>query len=245
VAAVCADGSTSSPSLIYSSTNSTLQASWVGGIEAEKHKLFLSSTLSGWTNNDVDLAWLEQVFRRQTKEKARWQRNWRLLILDGHSSHLTMDFIDYCCANSILLAIFPPHNTQTLQPLGVVCFKPLSSNYSALTNHLYKMQELLVVQKGYFFPLFWSAWQSFFTTDIVRKSFKATSIWPMDLSVIVAVYAVKQKVMCVFLLCFSVVAMTLIAAALVCLHDVSLMYTCVKSAHGLERGALGQCAWHT
>jgi hypothetical protein len=31
----------------------------------------------------------------------------------------------------------------------------------------------------------------------------------------------------------------------VCLHNVSLMYTCAESAHGLERRALGQCTWHT
>jgi hypothetical protein len=63
VAAVCSDGSTLPPSLIYSSANSTLQASWVDGIEAEKHDVFVSSTPSGWTNNDVGLAWLEQVFQ--------------------------------------------------------------------------------------------------------------------------------------------------------------------------------------
>jgi hypothetical protein len=96
-----------------------------------------------------------------------------------------MDFIDYCYANSILLAVFPPHSTHTLQPLDVICFKPLSSNYSSIvTNHLYKTQGLLAVQKEIFFPLFWSAWQSSFTTDLARKSFKATGIWPIDPSVI-------------------------------------------------------------
>jgi hypothetical protein len=31
----------------------------------------------------------------------------------------------------------------------------------------------------------------------------------------------------------------------VCLHDVSLMYTCVESAHELEGRALGQYTLHT
>lgn len=39
--------------------------------------------------------------------------------MDGHQSHLTKDFIDYCDHNKILLAIFPPHATHTLQPLDV------------------------------------------------------------------------------------------------------------------------------
>jgi hypothetical protein len=72
------------------------------------------------TNNELGLAWLEQVFDHPTKAKAR--REWRLLNLDGHGSHLTSDFIDYCDGNRILLAIFPPHATHSLQPLDVVLF---------------------------------------------------------------------------------------------------------------------------
>jgi hypothetical protein len=41
------------------------------------------------------------------------------------------------------------------------------------------------------------------------------------------------------------VAIKLVATALVCLHDVSLMYLCMESAHGVEGGALGQRTWHT
>ncbi|KAF1828973.1 hypothetical protein BDW02DRAFT_651685 [Decorospora gaudefroyi] len=65
------------------------------------------------------ISWLEQVFNRKTKQKARLSRDWRLLILDGHGSHLSMDFIEYCEAHKILLAVFPPHSTHTLQPLDV------------------------------------------------------------------------------------------------------------------------------
>jgi hypothetical protein len=31
----------------------------------------------------------------------------------------------------ILLLVYPPHSTHSLQPLDVVIFKPLSSHYSA------------------------------------------------------------------------------------------------------------------
>jgi hypothetical protein len=91
-------------------------------------RVYISSSPSRWTNNDIGLAWLKQVFDRSTKEKAG--RSYRLLILDGHGSHLTMDFIEYCDRNRILLAIYPPHSTHTLQPLDVVMFKPFSSAYS-------------------------------------------------------------------------------------------------------------------
>jgi hypothetical protein len=135
IASVCADGEVLPPGLIYPSANSTLQSTWVNDIALKKDEIFVSSTLSGWSNNDVGLAWLEQVFDRCTKKKARYRKDWRLLILDGHGSHVTMDFISYCDKQRILLAVFSPHSTHTLQPLDVVLFKPLSTAYStALTN---------------------------------------------------------------------------------------------------------------
>jgi hypothetical protein len=73
--------------------------------------------------------WLKQVFDRRTKAKAGSE--YRLLILDGHGSHLTIDFLKYCDDSKILLAVYPPHATHTLQPLDVSLFEPLATAYSA------------------------------------------------------------------------------------------------------------------
>jgi hypothetical protein len=119
LACVCASGESLLPALVYQGT-SGIQSGWVDAVEVGKHEIFFSNSESGWSNNDIGLAWLEQVFERFTKQKAR--RSYRLLILDGHGSHLTTDFIDFCDSNRILLAIFPPHSTHSLQPLDVVLF---------------------------------------------------------------------------------------------------------------------------
>jgi hypothetical protein len=66
-----------------------------------------------------------------------------------------MVFIEYCKAHKILLAVFSPHSTHTLQSLNVVCLKPLSTSYSSqLGDYLFKTQGLLAVQKRDFFLLF-------------------------------------------------------------------------------------------
>ena len=93
-------------------------------IDPETHSIYFSVSPSGWTNNDLGVAWLKQVFDPATQEKA--QRNFRLLILDGHGSHVTKAFIDYCDENKILVLVYPPYATYMLQPLDVLCFKPLS-----------------------------------------------------------------------------------------------------------------------
>jgi hypothetical protein len=187
LACCCADGSALPPGLIYAAANGAIRSAWVEDIKAGEHEVFISSSLSGWSNNEIGLAWLEQVFNRYTKQRAG---RWRLLILDGHGSHITMEFIEYCDRHRILLMILPPHSTHTLQPLDVVLFKPLSQAYSnELTNHLHKAQGLVPIKKGDFFPLFWSAWVSSFTESLISKSFKATGIWPMDANVILRRFA--------------------------------------------------------
>jgi hypothetical protein len=161
LASVCADGTAIPPGLIYASANSSLQKTWVANINTLEHNVFVSSSPSGWSNNNLGVTWLKQVFDRHTKEKARRGRDYRLLILDGHGSHVTKAFINYCHEHRILLCILPPHSTHTLQPLDVVVFKPLSSAYSLeLTKYLHRGQGLVPVKKGDFFPLFWKAWQS-------------------------------------------------------------------------------------
>jgi hypothetical protein len=177
LAAICATGEALPPSLIFSSASSTLQSSWVDDIEVGKHDVSVTSTPSGWTNQDVGLAWLEQVFQRCTKKKARYWRDWRLLIVDGHGSHVSIAFIDYCISHRIILAVFPPHSTHTLQPLDVVMFKPLSTSYTlALNNRTQRSQGLVPLRKGDFFPLFWEAWVSSFKKKLITKAFSTTGI---------------------------------------------------------------------
>jgi hypothetical protein len=119
------------------------------------------------------------VFNRYTKPKAR--RRWRLLIIDGHGSHVTMDFIRFCDNNKILLCILPPHSTHTLQPLDVVCFSPLATKYSQeLTNRLHTSLGWVPLKKGDFFSIFWAAWSNTFTEKLVLKAFEATGISPLN-----------------------------------------------------------------
>jgi hypothetical protein len=128
----------------------------VDDIEAGEHGAHLGHSPSGWSNNDLGLAWLEQLFDRETRKKAR--RRWRLLILDGHGSHVAMDFISLCGVNKIFLMVFPPHAIHNLQSLSVAMFAPLSSAYSKeLIYYLQCSQGVLSIKKGDFFTLFWAA----------------------------------------------------------------------------------------
>jgi hypothetical protein len=104
-----------------------------------------------------------------------------MLILDGHSSYLTSSFITYCFERKILLIIYPPHATHTLQPLDVLMFRSLSFYYKkGLSTRVQDSQGLLPVKKMDFFPLFWTAWTASFTQDHILQAFKSTGVWRMD-----------------------------------------------------------------
>ena len=147
-------------------------------INPDTHDLQFSVSPSGWTNDDLGVAWLQQVFDPVTSKKAR--RKYRLLILDGHGSHVTKAFIDYCDLHRILVLVYPPHATHTLQPLDVSCFKPLSQSYSnELIYHNHNTKGWLPTGKADFISLFWPAWVNTFTKSLILRAFEVTGIYPL------------------------------------------------------------------
>jgi hypothetical protein len=96
-----------------------------------------------------------------------------------------MDFIEYCDQNKIMLAVYPPHSTHTLQALDVSMFKLLSTAYSnEVSAFMERSQRLTSMSKRDFFPLFYRAWQIFFEETTILKAFKATGFSPFNPEVI-------------------------------------------------------------
>jgi hypothetical protein len=52
------------------------------------------------------------------------------LILDGHSSHITLDFLIHCREHKIMLLCLIPHTSHLCQPLDVGLFGPLKTALS-------------------------------------------------------------------------------------------------------------------
>jgi hypothetical protein len=179
IASICADGTHLAPALIYQGTSHDLQDTWLDDFDHLKDRAYFACSEKGWSSDVLGLQWLEKIFDRTTKEKA--DRGRRLLIVDGHSSHVNMRFIDYADANRILLAVLPPHSTHRLQPLDVGLFSPLATYYTQEIDQLLaESQGLVRMTKREFWPLFRKAWMKAFTDDTVLKAFEATGIWPLN-----------------------------------------------------------------
>jgi hypothetical protein len=97
--------------------------------------------------------------------------------MDGHSSHVNLEFINYCDQNRILVLILPPHSMHRLQPLDVGLFQPLSTAYSAqLDNLTAKSGGLVSMKKRMFWSIFKPAWEASFTAKNIINGFAKCGI---------------------------------------------------------------------
>ena len=87
----------------------------------------ISATSKGWTDNEVGLLWLQKTFQPQSRVRMRHKNEPRLLLLDGHDSHVTGEAIDFCIRHNMKLICLPSHSTHLLQPLDVGVFLPLAT----------------------------------------------------------------------------------------------------------------------
>ena len=183
LACICANGTALPPALIYRGDSKVLQDTWLEDWTEDQEAYFATSS-SGWSSDLLGYKWLVQVFDRCTKHLNHRRR---LLLVDGHSSHVNMKFINKCDELRILLMILPPHSTHRLQPLDVSLFAPLARYYTnQLNNNLLNSLGTTTMSKRAFWSAFWPAWQQAFTEKNIRSGFKRTGIFPYDPDTILA-----------------------------------------------------------
>lgn len=179
VASICTDGATIPPALIYQGDSRDMQDTWLEDFDHSRDEAYFAVSSKGWTSEDLGVRWLRDIFDRHTKEKAGNSR--RLLIADGHSSHVNLRFIDYCDRNRILLVILPPHSTHRLQPLDVGVFSPLAHAYSEEIDQLIQSScGFSRMTKRNFWKLFHTAWTRALTLKNIKSGFAATGIHPLN-----------------------------------------------------------------
>jgi len=132
---------------------------------------------NGWTDDELGLEWLYH-FDRCTKDR-KGGSDTRLLILDGHRSHLTLKFIQYSIDNNIQLLCFPAHSTHLLQPLDVGLFAPLQKYYGKAADD-YIRNTRTGILKGTFWRFYSAACRQAYTKKNIASAFRATGICPFN-----------------------------------------------------------------
>ncbi|EED21380.1 pogo transposable element, putative [Talaromyces stipitatus ATCC 10500] len=179
IACICANGIAIPPALIYQGESGDLQDTWLKDFDGSREKAYFATSEKGWTNEELGFSWLTKIFDPHTKAKAGNSK--RLLLTDGHSSHVNLRFIEYCDRNNIILGILPPHSTHRLQPLDVGIFPPLAGAYSHEIDRLTQSSSgFSRITKASFWRLFYAAWKSTLTLQNIRSAFAAPGIHPFN-----------------------------------------------------------------
>ena len=93
--------------------------------------VLITTAESGYSNDWLALQWIKH-FDKHSRNIRKGA--WRLLIMDGHGSHHTREFLEYCDAHNIIPFGLPSRTTHLLQPLDVCVFQPLKHWHSEAVN---------------------------------------------------------------------------------------------------------------
>lgn len=103
-----------------------------------------------------------------------------LLLVDNHSSHVSLAAINYCRERGIVMVGFPPHTTHRLQPLDVAFFGPLKTYFAQeCDTHLVNHPGQLIVDR-HICQLFGKAYLRAATTVNAISGFRKCGIQPFD-----------------------------------------------------------------
>lgn len=133
------------------------------------------SEKSAYVNTAIFKDWFESHFM------PRKPSGTVLLIVDGHTSHTnSVDVLEFCEKNKIILLCLPSHTTHYLQPLDRSFFKSLKSNYYAACNNFLKTNPSRKLTRLQFGKLLGYAWGKSATVENGLSAFRATGISPFN-----------------------------------------------------------------
>ncbi|KAJ3571483.1 hypothetical protein NPX13_g5366 [Xylaria arbuscula] len=116
---------------------------------------------------------------RRGKAKTRTKGLYRLLVLDGHESHISAKFEVYCKDNNIITLSMPPHSSHLLQPLDIALYSPLKRAYSKEIEQFIKAS-INHITKPEFFIAFKAAHFAIFKEENIKSGFRAAGLVPYN-----------------------------------------------------------------
>lgn len=183
---VSSDGITLPPFLIVQGVNHL--ASWYTECDLPPSWVIKTSP-NGWTDNDTALEWIKHFDKHTT---VRRQGVYRMIVLDGHESHLSAQFQEFCKEKKIITLCLPAHSSHITQPLDVGCFSVLKRAYGreleifikAHINHITKIE---------FFVAFKAAHLSTMTAKNIKAGFRGAGLVPYNPQAVLSKLDVKLR----------------------------------------------------
>ena len=132
---------------------------------------------SGYTDSTISLEWLKRIFDPETKERANQKP--RVLICDGFGTHETLEILEYCFENNIILCRLPSHTSHKLQPCDVAVFAPLKAAYRDQIDRL-ERAGTNTIGKEHFTSLYSPARERALTKKNILAGWLKCGLEPLD-----------------------------------------------------------------
>ena len=168
----CMDGTVLSPFIIFKGKN--LQSTWFS--EDAPNDWMAVTSDSGWTNNLLAITWLKEVFDKHTRAKAKGGP--RILIIDGHSSHVSPEFLEHCENRHIVVLCLPAHTSHILQPMDRMFPSYKHWFRREVDKHLRCGEKRIT--KAYFMDILARSRPMAFTSKNVQSGFAKTGLNPFN-----------------------------------------------------------------
>ncbi len=162
-------------------TGASLQGQWFPPsfrLEAEFPDWQYDFSPTGWSNADIALKWLKEVYLVETKPKS--PSEWRLLILDEHSSHISVKFMLLAYRHKVQLLYLPAHTSHKTQPLDRSVFSALKNYFRQNAKAIAGFTASVAINKQRFLYCYRDASARGMAPRNIISGFRATGIWPYD-----------------------------------------------------------------
>lgn len=136
---------------------------------------------SGYSNDELCLHWIKHV---EKYTRATQKGEYRLLIIDGHASHCTREFIQYCDNHKIIPLRLPSHSTHLLQPLDVAVFQPYKHYHTKVIEEATRLG-CPEFDKVEFLANITDIRNQALKPSTIRSSFRYTGLFPFDADLVV------------------------------------------------------------
>ncbi|OBS16486.1 hypothetical protein FPOA_12888 [Fusarium poae] len=176
IEAVTADGRALVPGII--SKGKELQKQWFLEEFKQIADWYYITSPNGWTDDHIGIEWLERVYLPQTTPAD--ESDARLIILDGHGSHATDEWMATCFLNNVYCCYLPAHCSHGLQPLDNEVFNALKAAYRRELERFASLTDSAPMDKVNFIRAYAKARRVGMTKKNILSGWRVTGNWPIS-----------------------------------------------------------------
>ncbi|KAJ3469835.1 hypothetical protein MRS44_003900 [Fusarium solani] len=174
--AATATGRLLKPGIIFKGKE--LQQQWFIDELKEVADWYYITSDNGWTDNHIAVEWLKQVYLPQTQPED--ESDARLIILDGHRSHVSDEWMATCFLNNVYCCYLPAHCSHGLQPLDNGPFNASKAAYRKELQKLTSLTDSAPVDKVNFIKAYAKGREVGMTKKNILSGWRVTGNWPIS-----------------------------------------------------------------